>query len=555
MMGWMIALGITATAAGAGDPALGKSVFESGGTVACVLCHKVGGIGGEVGPDLSEVGGKLDREALAEAIREPSRQIVEGYRTSVLALEDGRIVQGLVRGESEEEVTLVDLEGKAKTYRLAEVEERGESSSSLMPDTLASGLSESEFADLLAYLESLRASGQGSPGSGVAGPVGLPPGFRRETVAEGLTAVTAMAVAPDGRVFVCEQGGTLRVVKDDRLLPEPVLQVEVDSLWERGLIGVAVDPDFARNGFFYVCYVARTPFTHHRIARFTMEGDRVLPGSERILLRGDDQAGLGGKVPAGHQGGGLRFGRDGMLYVGIGEQTAGTPSQRLDTFQGKLLRIAPDGSIPADNPFRDEAEGKYRAIWAKGLRNPFSFAVQPGTGRIFVNDVGETRWEEVNEAVEGGDYGWPQAEGPSDDPRFVGPIHSYPAASIAGAAFCPEGESSGFPASYRGMYFFADFVRGWIKVLDPDDPGEASTFATGFARPVGLEFAPVGGLYVLLRDAWVNDGEVRPGTGSLQKIVFEGAEEARRPRAQGPSGSEPASTGVSSALPQSDQPR
>lgn len=215
-----------------------------------------------------------------------------------------------------------------------------------------------------------------------------PEGFTATRVARGLTGAVAMAVAPDGRVFVCEQTGTLRVVKRDALLPEPFLAVKVDSQWERGLIGVALDPLFPEKPYVYVNYIPPDPYPHHRISRFTAQGDRALEGSELVLLEGDDQRKLGGSIPAGHQGGAMRFGRDGKLYIGIGEQTAGLPSQKLDTLQGKLLRINPDGSIPDDNPFASTTTGKYRAIWAYGLRNPFCVAVQPGTGRIFINDVG-----------------------------------------------------------------------------------------------------------------------------------------------------------------------
>jgi len=236
------------------------------------------------------------------------------------------------------------------------------------------------------------------------------------------------------------------------------------------------------------------------------------------LFEGDDQTKLGGGIPAGHQGGAIHFGKDRKLYVALGEQTAGEPAQRMDTLQGKLLRLNPDGSIPEDNPFYRTARGKYRAIWALGLRNPFSFAVQPGTGRIFINDVGDARWEEVDEGFAGGNYGWPAAEGPSTDPRFRGPIHHYPVASVAGGAFCPAGSERGFPPRFRGKYFFMDFVKGWIKVLDPDRPERVETFATGLTRPVDLKFAPDGSLYVLERDAWVVDGNFRPGTGTLLRI-------------------------------------
>jgi len=349
----------------------------------------------------------------------------------------------------------------------------------------------------------------------------LPAGFTRTQVASGITGATAMEVAPDGRVFVCEQTGALRVVKNGALQPEPFVRVAVDNDWERGLIGVTFDPNFQHNGFIYLCYVAASPYVHHRVSRFKSRGDVAELSSERVLLEGDDQAKLGGHTPAGHQGGAIHFGADGELYIAIGDQTAGEPSQRLDTFQGKLLRINSDGSIPADNPFFATAKGKYRAIWALGLRNPFTFAVQPLTGRIFINDVGETRWEEIDEGFKGANYGWPRAEGASADPHFRPPIHSYPVASIAGGAFCPAGMVVNFPSQYRGRYFFADFVKGWVRVLDPAHTDRIETFATGFARPVDLKFDPDGCLYVLLRDAWVKDRSFRPGTGSLQKIMYQ----------------------------------
>jgi hypothetical protein len=135
-----------------------------------------------------------------------------------------------------------------------------------------------------------------------------------------------------------------------------------------------------------------------------------------------------------------------------------------------------------------------------------------------INDVGLSTWEEVNEGLAGANYGWPATEGPTSDPRFRGPIHHYPVASIAGGAFCAPGKAAGFPPRYQGKYFFMDFVRGWIKVLDPDHPAQVNTFAAGLTRPVGLAFGPDGALYVLLRDAWVVDGNFRPGTGSLLRI-------------------------------------
>ena len=346
----------------------------------------------------------------------------------------------------------------------------------------------------------------------------LPPGFTWAEIASGITGATAMAVAPDGRVFVCEQTGTLRVVKDGKLLDRPFLRVEVDSWWERGLIGVALDPDFAKNGFVYTCYVARGPYPHHRISRLTARGDVAIEGSEVVLLEGDDQTPIGGQYPFGHQGGAIHFGKDGKLYVGLGEQSVGWPAQRTDMLQGKLLRINPDGSIPDDNPFVATVEGKYRAIWALGLRNPFTFAVQPGTGRIAIGDVGGAR-EEINLAARGANYGWPTVEhGPTADARFRGPIHHYSTSSVTGLAFVPS--DSAFPPEYRGKLLFADFMLGWIKALDPENPRDVAEFGRGFRRVSDMAFAPDGGLYLLERDAWVIDKDFRPVTGRLLKVGY-----------------------------------
>ena len=205
------------------------------------------------------------------------------------------------------------------------------------------------------------------------GKLSLPPGFVQIQLVSGLTGATAMAIARDGRVFVCEQTGTLRVVKEGKLLPRPFATFQVDSSWERGLIGVALDPAFPDRPYVYVNYVAAKPYPHHRVSRLTARGELAVDGSEQILLKGDDQHTLGGSEPAGHQGGAIHFGRDGKLYIALGDQTARAPAQRLDSFLGKLLRINPDGSIPADNPFPVSTKGKYRADLGTGPAQPIRF--------------------------------------------------------------------------------------------------------------------------------------------------------------------------------------
>ena len=355
---------------------------------------------------------------------------------------------------------------------------------------------------------------------GAARAVESPPGIVDEVVVEGLSGATAMAAAPDGRVFICEQEGTLRVVRDGKLLDEPFLRVAVDSYWERGLIGVVLDPRFPEQPHLYVVYVRPDPYPHHRVSRFTAAGDRAIEGSERVLLEGDDQRTLGGSMPAGHQGGAIRFGVDGKLYIGIGEQTAGDPSQEFDSLLGKILRIGADGSIPGDNPFLGSTRGKYRAIWARGLRNPFGIAVDGVTGKLLINDVGGAAWEEINEGAAGANYGWPRAEGPSAREDLRGPLHAYERSvgkSITGGVFYRPAARQ-LPAGYEGKYFFADFEACWIRVLDPREPASAPVFARGLARPVDLAVAPDGSLLCLERNAWVKDAEFRGGTGLLRRF-------------------------------------
>jgi putative heme-binding domain-containing protein len=503
-----------------GDVQRGRELFTDDKTARCAACHRVDGQGGEMGPDLSHIGGKFDRIHLIESLLEPSRQIVEGYRRSSIQTLNGQMVVGVVKRQYPDSVEVFDANGLSQTISRQEIEEIVEDSVSAMPDGLVDSLSPEQFGDLIAYLESLRPGGKLTPGEGIRDLLTVPDEFEVRVIATGLTGCTALETLPDGRILVCQQTGELRVVKAGQLLPTPLLELEVDDTWERGLIGVTVDPQFPDVPYVYACYVARDPFPHHRISRFTAVGDVAKPSSEIILLRGDDQRKLGGNVPAGHQGGGLHFGADGRLYVGIGEQTAEMPAQALDSLLGKILRINPDGTIPQDNPWVGQTSGKYCSIWARGLRNPFTFAVEPVSGQLFINDVGG-QFEEINRGVAGANYGWPIANhGPNENQELEDPIHYYPEASISGGAF-PRPDTP-WPDQYRHRYFFADFVLGTLNVLDPRNPGDVSTFAAGLRRPVDLRFGSDHCLYVLLRNAWVRDDKFANETGSLLRIEYRG---------------------------------
>lgn len=332
----------------------------------------------------------------------------------------------------------------------------------------------------------------------VAHAASLPAGFREVIVATGLSRPTAMTVAADGRVFVCLQAGQLRVIKDGALLAAPFVSLSVNSEGERGLLGVAVDPQFAANRFVYVYYTTASAPVRNRVSRFTASasGDVAVAGSERVLLELEP---LGA---TNHNGGAIHFGGDGKLYVAVGENAVRNNSQKLDNRLGKILRINSDGSIPDDNPFFNLALGDNRSIWALGLRNPFTFAVDPQSGRIFINDVGEGAWEEINDGIAGANYGWPATEGPTTNPEFATPFSAYDrrntsSCAIAGGAFYSP-QTAQFPAEYLGSYFFADLCGGWIRRLDVESRA-VTAFATGIPNPVDLQVADDGSLYYLAR--------------------------------------------------------
>jgi glucose/arabinose dehydrogenase len=233
-----------------------------------------------------------------------------------------------------------------------------------------------------------------------------PTDFAQTPVVSGISQPTVMAFAPDGRIFVARQNGVLRVIKDGALLSTPFVTLTVNSTGERGLIGIALDPDFDTNHFIYVYYTVPGSPPHNRISRFLANGDVAEADSEVVVLELDALSGA-----TNHNGGAMHFGKDGKLYVAIGENATPAHAQNLDTYHGKLLRINKDGGIPEGNPFTTGSEQR-RRVWAYGLRNPYTFSIHPVTGRILLNDVGQGSWEEIKDATGGGrNFGWPATEG------------------------------------------------------------------------------------------------------------------------------------------------
>ena len=326
----------------------------------------------------------------------------------------------------------------------------------------------------------------------------LPANFTEELVAGGLNKPTAMAFAPDGRIFVTEQNGKLRVIENGDLLDTEFLSLSVDSTQERGLLGVAFDPNFVTNHFVYVYYTTSTNPKHNRVSRFTANGNVALAG-ETPLIDLDDLSGA-----TNHNGGALHFGPDGKLYVAVGDNANGNNAQSLNNRLGKILRYNADGSIPTGNPFYDDTTGENRSIWALGLRNPYTFAFQPGTGRMFINDVGQDTWEEINDGIVGSNYGWPATEGETSNPDFRSPLFAYEhnlgepihGCAITGGAFYNP-TAVLFPDNYIGSYFFADYCSDWIRRYDPATDMVHSFASSTANAPVDIHVAPDGNLYYL----------------------------------------------------------
>jgi glucose/arabinose dehydrogenase/PKD repeat protein len=374
----------------------------------------------------------------------------------------------------------------------------------------------------------------------------LPAGFTDELVA-GVGGPTALAFTPDGRLLVTTQSGQLYVYQQNGALLGKALDLAsptnvICSNSERGLLGVAVDPQFATSGnnFIYVYYTFNNAGTCvNRVSRYTLSASNVASGQTVLITNIPSTAG-------NHNAGDVQFGRDGYLYVSVGDGgcdyagdsgCAGANDAARDqhSLVGKILRITRDGTIPNDNPFTGTgtadcratggttAGNKCRETFAWGLRNPFRMAFDPNDGgtRFFINDVGQNTWEEIDLGQAGADYGWNVREGfcatgsttdCGPPPQgMTNPIHAYGRSiggSITGGAFVPIGL---WPSDYDGDYLFSDYVVGKIFRLEGTGAGPRTEWATGLggSSAVHLRFGPRAGGQALYYTTYANGGEVR----------------------------------------------
>ncbi|WP_254510129.1 PQQ-dependent sugar dehydrogenase [Anatilimnocola floriformis] len=349
----------------------------------------------------------------------------------------------------------------------------------------------------------------------------LPAGFQEDLVAGGLYEPTSITVAPDGRIFVTEKPYGVRVIENGQLLPTPFVSLDVERAGERGVEGLVFDPNFAQNRYLYVYYTHETATgSFDRLSRFTASASNpnvAEANSEFVLIDG-----IPTSEPGFHNGGVLQFGADGMLYLGVGDTGNTALAQDLSKLQGKILRLnVGNGAniIPSDNPFVNTS-GARGEIWAYGFRNPFTGDMVPGTNRLIIGDVGSDDWEEINEVAKGKNYGWPLAEGVVSDPQFTNPLYAYPHAGDGAAIVGGEVYSgTNFPAAYQGKYFFADYVRSFIKTLDLTTK-TVETFSPDAFIPVDLATAPDGTLY------WASLGYGSDTNGAVYRIRYVGGNRA-----------------------------
>jgi glucose/arabinose dehydrogenase len=329
----------------------------------------------------------------------------------------------------------------------------------------------------------------------------VPSGFTQRTVMRRLSRATDMAFVPDGRLFVTLKRGVVRYRRTNGTMGTLLnFSRKINDAGERGLLGVAVDPRFRANHHLYLVYTHRATASrplHNRLVRVTVRGGKLARGSERLLFR------FNGLTATNHNGGSVQIGPDGKLYVSHGENARPEQAQSLANLLGKIVRLNRNGTIPADNPFFTQTTGRNRAIWARGLRNPFKFTFDPRSSRGYINDVGQQTWEEIDRLRRGGNYGWPDEEGPENNPQFIPPIFAYrhgntgtTGCSITGGEFYRT-QRRNFPPRFVGDYFFADLCGGWVRRYDPRTD-RATRFATGLGNPVDLEVGRLGALYVLV---------------------------------------------------------
>ena len=316
--------------------------------------------------------------------------------------------------------------------------------------------------------------------------------------AHGLEIPWAIAFAPDGRAFVTERPGRVRVIRDGRLDPNPVAVLPVAHVGEGGLLGLALDPEFPRRPFVYVYYTYQEMGLRNRVERLREENGQLI--RDRVILDGIPGAFV-------HDGGRIAFGPDGMLYIGTGDAQQADLAQNPRSLAGKILRITPDGEIPRDNPISGSP------VYSLGHRNVQGLTWHPQTKRLYATEHGPSGergccQDEVDIIRPGGNYGWPEVtgDGHARDPRYVVPlVHS------GGETWAPSGAVFISNGPWRGRFLFATLRGRHLRMLVLSEDGggvvRQERIVEGFGRLRDVVEGPDGALYVLTNN---RDGRGSP---------------------------------------------
>jgi putative heme-binding domain-containing protein len=464
-----------------GEAERGRKLFLDEQRLACGKCHTTDGKGGRAGPDLFAIGDKFGRRDLIDAVLTPSATIAVGYSTTVVKTRSGESYDGILKEATDAGLMLIGADGKIIPVAAADIAERRTTDVSLMPEGLHAGLSKEEFTDLIDYLASLQIpesaakSRQGAPAEipMLEKPVALVPFQSPEHRFEhpvwfgpvpGMANVFTIVEHETGRIWVLDKQSATET-------KTPFVETGRFMTGTRGLLGMVFHPRYAENRRYF--FAKHLVVEKGKFATFVYECEaapdlrRDSGKPPRQVLRMDETSNV-------HYGGGLEFGPDGFLYVGMGDsgpqQDPQGNAQNLSVPLGKMLRIDVDHreegklySVPADNPFVGR-KGVLPEIWVVGLREPWRFSFDPLTGDLWVGDVGQDLFEEVDIVRRGENYGWNVYEGfepfsnryRRDGEKFVPPVFAYSrkyGASVTGGYVYRADPHS----SFYGVYVFGDY--------------------------------------------------------------------------------------------------
>jgi len=314
-----------------------------------------------------------------------------------------------------------------------------------------------------------------------------------EIIAEGLQAPRSIDISMDGRIFVSEKRGSIRVVDNGTLLTEPVGDIKAENIGDAGLLGLTLHPNFTQNHLFYVYYTySNSTGLFNKVLLLTESNNRIID-SKTILdgIPGDEY----------RDGGRIKFGPDGKLYVSTGDASIPELSQDLDSLAGKILRTNEDGTIPQDNPFSNSP------VYAYGFRNVQGLAWAPNSGALYSSDQGGTGNDEINLISPGKNYGWPHEECNSsdDDNRYTPPVLCFnPSLEPSGIAFAFSNK-----LGYQNHLIVATLKGSHLRDIDFDS-GSQNTILVGYGRIIDLVESEDGSIFVLTSNT---DGRALPQQG------------------------------------------